>query len=43
MDLKFELAEKVEVKGDIWILVPHMGTETNIVGFRTMGLRFWLN
>ena len=35
-DLKFELAVKVQVKGDIWILVLHMGPKTNIVGFR-----FW--
>ena len=31
------------MQGDIWILVPHLGPETNIVGFRTMGLRFWQN
>ena len=43
MDLKFELFVKFELKGDIWILVPHLGPKTNIVGFRTMGFMFRLN
>ena len=43
MDLIFELEVKVSVKVDIWILVSHLGPKTNIVGFRAMGFRFWLN
>ena len=27
----------------MWILVPHLGPTTNILGFRTMGLSFWQN
>ena len=42
-DLKFELLVKVSVKGDVWILVPHLGPETNIVDFRNMGLWFQLH
>ena len=33
----------IKVKEDIWILVPQLGPKTNILGFRTMGLRFWQN
>ena len=31
------------MKGDIWILVPHLGHKTNILGFRIRGFRVWVN
>ena len=42
MDLKFGLAVKVLVKGDIWIMVPHLGSKTHIVCFMMKYLQAYM-